>query len=237
VPWIPSPGASDLTDLSDVDVVTTAPTDGQALVYDDASGLWVPGSVSGGGSSPLTTKGDVYTHDGSTDARLAVGSDGQVLTADSAAANGIKWATPSGGGTATHVGAKVTRESSNQSVSANTDTAVEFDTESWDTDGFADLATNPSRLTVPTGLGGKYVIIGGVVVPAGGEVKASIRHVSGSTDTQIALNRSSAGVIGHTPAVEYEAASGDYFYLQVWRSSGFDVSGSVQTFLSIRKIG
>lgn len=42
--------------------------------------------------SPLTTKGDVYTHSGAAGVRLGVGTNGQVLTADSAATNGIKWA-------------------------------------------------------------------------------------------------------------------------------------------------
>jgi hypothetical protein len=41
----------------------------------------------------LTTKGDVLTYS-TTHARLAVGSDAQVLTADSAQTAGIKWATP-----------------------------------------------------------------------------------------------------------------------------------------------
>lgn len=50
-----------------------------------------------GGSSPLTTKGDLYTYS-TTDARLGVGTNGQVLTADSTAATGIKWATAAGGG-------------------------------------------------------------------------------------------------------------------------------------------
>ena len=45
----------------------------------------------GGDPSPLTTKGDIYTY-GSADARLAVGTDGQVLTADAASTNGVKWA-------------------------------------------------------------------------------------------------------------------------------------------------
>jgi hypothetical protein len=52
------------------------------------------GGASGGGgsTSPLTTKGDIYTRSSSADARLAVGSDGQVLTADAASTNGVKWA-------------------------------------------------------------------------------------------------------------------------------------------------
>jgi hypothetical protein len=51
----------------------------------------------GGSASPLTTKGDLYTYS-TTDARLAVGTNGQILTADSTAATGIKWAAPAGGG-------------------------------------------------------------------------------------------------------------------------------------------
>ena len=53
--------------------------------------------VSIGGGSPLTTKGDLYTYS-TTDARLGVGTNGQILTADSAEATGLKWATPAGGG-------------------------------------------------------------------------------------------------------------------------------------------
>jgi hypothetical protein len=51
----------------------------------------------GGAGSPLTTKGDLYTYS-TTDARLGVGTNGQVLTADSAEATGLKWATAAGGG-------------------------------------------------------------------------------------------------------------------------------------------
>ena len=51
----------------------------------------------GGGASPLTTKGDLYTFS-TVDARLGVGANGTVLTADSAETTGLKWATPAAGG-------------------------------------------------------------------------------------------------------------------------------------------
>lgn len=50
------------------------------------------------GSSPLTTKGDLYVYS-TVDDRLAVGTDGYVLTADSTAAKGVKWAAAASAGT------------------------------------------------------------------------------------------------------------------------------------------
>lgn len=68
------------------------------MTFDEASGVFVAAAGGGGGGvSPLTTKGDVFVF-GTADDRLPVGSNGQVLTADSAVALGVKWATPAGGG-------------------------------------------------------------------------------------------------------------------------------------------
>jgi hypothetical protein len=45
----------------------------------------------------LTTKGDLIGYDGTDNVRLAVGTNGQVLTANSSATTGLSWATASNG--------------------------------------------------------------------------------------------------------------------------------------------
>lgn len=50
------------------------------------------------GISPLTTKGDLLTFYSGTNQRVGVGSDGQVLLADSSQTAGIRWGSSGGGG-------------------------------------------------------------------------------------------------------------------------------------------
>jgi hypothetical protein len=68
-----------------------------------------------GAVSPLTTKGDIWGYS-TLDARIPIGTNDQVLTADSTQALGLKWATPAAGGvtlisTTTLTGASVTLSS------------------------------------------------------------------------------------------------------------------------------
>jgi hypothetical protein len=83
------------------DAAVTSPQEGNSCYLKDTDVIQVySGSswvVKSGGSSPLTTKGDLYTYS-TTDARLAVGANGTTLVADSSTATGLKWDTPAGGG-------------------------------------------------------------------------------------------------------------------------------------------
>jgi hypothetical protein len=63
--------------------------------WDTVAGVGSQGSTGASGTAPLTTKGDVLTYDTAPN-RLGVGSNDQVLTADSSTATGLKWATASG---------------------------------------------------------------------------------------------------------------------------------------------
>lgn len=55
-------------------------------------------SATGGGVSPLTTKGDLYTYS-TDDDRLPIGANGQVLSANSATSTGLEWVAGGGGAT------------------------------------------------------------------------------------------------------------------------------------------
>ena len=71
--------------------------DGGVLYFTSASAAIYFDWVQAGATSPLTTKGDIWGYS-TSDARIPIGTDGQILTADSTQSLGLKWATASSGG-------------------------------------------------------------------------------------------------------------------------------------------
>ena len=70
--------------------------DAGILYFTSASAAIFYDYIQVGATSPLTTKGDLYTY-GTSDTRLGVGANGTTLVADSSTATGLKWATPASG--------------------------------------------------------------------------------------------------------------------------------------------
>lgn len=86
------------TNLSDIGTNTHAQID--THIASTAN----PHSVDIDDVTPTTTKGDIIVENGTNAVRLGVGTNGQVLTADSAEATGVKWSSvASGSGTITTV--------------------------------------------------------------------------------------------------------------------------------------
>ena len=119
-----------------------------------ASGTGPVPVVTNSMATEITAKGDLIAGTGSaTFDNLPVGTNGQVLQADSTTATGLKWATAASG--STYVGC-CSYKTSAQTLTANAYTAITWQDEYWDTDAFHSSGTNPSRFTVPAGKAGKY---------------------------------------------------------------------------------
>jgi len=144
-------GAVQLSDSTSSTSTTLAATaNAVKTTYDLANGAVAKSIVDAKGDLIAATAADTVS-------RLGVGSNGTVLTADSAEATGLKWATPA----STSFPAFSAYASSNQSFSANTFTKITFGGEEFDTN--SNFAS--SRFT-PT-VAGYYQISAGMVTVQG----------------------------------------------------------------------
>lgn len=167
----------------------------------------------------LDAKGDLITATAAdTPARLAVGTNGQTLVADSTASTGLKWATPT---TAGFVGCSLTYLTSSQAIANTTYTRVLFDSEDYDTDSFHSNVTNNGRITIPSGKAGKYLFTGfhswgnyGTT----GRVIAAL-YVNGVSQRSFG-NETPSGYLSVQLSCALNLSVGDYVELFVYQASG-----------------
>lgn len=165
-----------------------------------------------------TTTGDIiYASSANTPARLGIGTTGQILTV----AGGIPSWAAAPASTVTAVGCSIGADS--VSISNATYTAITFATERFDTDAFHSTSSNTSRITIPTGKGGKYLFIG------------STRWASGSGDRYMKFYKNGVAQDGTTRATSStfmfnttfyadSLAAGDYIEMYVYQSSGGSIT-------------
>ena len=193
----------------------------------DIEGVTAGIGISGGGTSGTVTvtnsmataidaKGDLIGGTGAdTFARLAVGANDTVLTADSTAATGLKWAAVAGG--SSFAGCRLNKLSGNQSIADSTYVAVTWPTEVFDVGGYHESVTNPSRITIPTGKGGYYRVSWRQGVTAAASTCTIYTNGTGGTRNAF-INVANAEANGST-MVLYLAA-GDYIEVYLRQTSG-----------------
>lgn len=96
---ITSAGVATVNDASiDHTLIANRGVNPHATIDTHLSSTSNPHSVTIDQVTPTITKGDIIVEDGTNAIRLGVGTNDQVLTADSTVASGVKWADASGGG-------------------------------------------------------------------------------------------------------------------------------------------
>lgn len=175
--------------LKDTDVVEVY--NGSAWVASDD-----PNAIQ---NSIVDAKGDLISATAdNTPARLASsGVNGNVLTVDTSTSTGLKWAAPS---SPSFVG--VSLNSAGQTISSGTDTVRNFNSEFFDTDGYHDNSTNNSRITIPSGKGGKYLIIA-----------ASVWAPNSTSFRRLRVRKNGSTLLASYDISAGNGGSGDTYYL------------------------
>jgi hypothetical protein len=159
--------------------------------------------------------------------RIYCKSDGLYFIGDNGTEVG-PFATSSGGGYTQ--GARV-YNSASQAIASATTTYIAWNSESYDTDGIHDTATNNSRLTCKTA--GKYTIAAHVNFSANANgIRRGFIHLNRTTvicDIQIEPVDLGRGVTGLILTTLYDLQVNDYVEFAVIQDSGSSLNVTVDT--------
>ena len=174
--------------------------------------------------STLTTNGDLIYGTGSGAlSRLGIGSTSQVLTVT----GGVPvWETPASG--STFSGCSV-YNSAAQTIANVTTTTFTWNSEYFDTDSYHSTSSNTSRITIPSGKTGKFLLFFNLFYDTG----------SGLTNINIAKNGSNIGRydqnmgLTKTQSVTevLNLTAGDYLELIIYQTTGGNLT-TIGTFCS-----
>jgi hypothetical protein len=201
--------------------------------------------ASGTGPIPVVTstvattfdaKGDLVVGTGAdTFAKLSVGTNGHTLVADSAETTGLKWQAPAAG---SFVGCKLTK-SVGQNCNNNTDVTVSWDQEEFDTDGFHDNSVNNTRVTIPSGKGGKYLFVVALSFEANtnGRRESRLFKNGNGTNTFFYQNAATSGKNLWISTNLLNLVAGDYIELQVMQTSGTNLDFMTESYFAVQYLG
>jgi hypothetical protein len=223
--------ARDLADRTAADL--TAVTAGTGISITDGTGP-IP-TVTNTVATGFDAKGDLIVGTGAdTFAKLTVASTaGYLLSVDSGETTGLKWAAPAAG--LTFVGVSAFK-SGTQSLTSGAFTAITFDSEDYDSDSFHSTVTNTSRLTIPSGKDGKYLVTGVAKYESGINQRAGQLHKNGSNVYDIfTIVPGGTAEIPFTYAISLVAT--DYLELYLYQNTGSPLNVKANTSFQISYLG
>jgi hypothetical protein len=200
----------------------------------DIEGVTAGVGISGGGTSGTVTvtnsmataidaKGDLVPGTGAdTFARLAVGANGTVLTADSAEATGLKWVAAAAGDTGPSFGAFIAVEQTG--ITSNTWTKITFNSEDWDTN--SNFNTSNYRFTPTTA--GYYQI--NIQAMTNGNTTLCAIYKNGATVSESTLVNANTGCF--VAKIIYCNGSSDYIEGYIYTGSNICYGSKQVTYFS-----
>lgn len=173
----------------------------------------------------FTAKGDLAGGTGAdAAARLAVGADDATLVADSGETTGMVWQI--------QPACRVYRNS-DQGVDSAWE-SITFNQERFDTDSMHSVASNTSRITIPAGGAGLYLIGANIefAEPGSGGVDVQIRILLGGSTViaQSGKRRVTSGYGAYAIPIStlYNLSAGNYIEVQAWAEDALNVQYSGQ---------
>jgi hypothetical protein len=185
-------------------------------------------------STPITTKGDLMVGNGSNTAdRLAVGSNGQYLVADSTQSTGIKWATSE------VIAARYTSTAGQTIVNNTTFAIVDFETQTYDT---ASAVTTGASWKFTAPITARYNCKACINVqnftPAVGEF--DIRLFKNGSQVSNFAQPIGGAVVSTSINDDILLTAGDYIDFRAFQNNGTNKAlhtNAVNVYCSIHKIG
>lgn len=171
-------------------------------------------------------------------ARLAVGArTGHALVVDPAQATGLNYGYP------TFIGCRA-RRTTVQTLTTGVVTAINFDVaDDYDTDAYHDIVTNNSRITIPTGLGGKYQINAGFrwTDNTTGDTRFAAVELNSTTRlaTDIKPPGATQGRASHVISFQKNLVATDFLTLVALHSASgnLDISTASEIYLAVQFLG
>ena len=206
--WITN-DVGDITAVNAGTGLTGGGTSGSVTLSLDSAAVIAPTIVDAKGDLIAGTAADTVS-------RLAVGTNGQVLTADSTAATGMKWAAAG----AAFSGCLLTNTTT-QTISNTTFEVLTYNSEAYDTDSYHSTSTNTSRITIPSA--GKYLVFANIMWAAsnaGGARQMDLRKNNNAIRSWGYLGYGTSNAQSMPFAIVENLAANDYLELAVYQSTG-----------------